>query len=362
MKHDEEPTAATSLFTPFRLKGLTLKNRFVMAPMTRQRSPDNAPGQNTVDYYARRAEGGVGLILSEGTIIDRPGRNHQRDVPDFHGAAALQGWKSVIDAVHANGGKMAPQLWHVGLAPRNPAGNEQAAELEGPANMSREDIHATIAAFGRAAGDAKRLGFDAIELHGAHGYLIDQFFYGVTNQRTDEYGGKTIAERNRFAVEVLQAVREAVGSEMVVILRLSQWKQQDYDFKVAHTPAEMEQWLVPLAEAGADVLHMSQRRYWEPEFAGSDLNAAGWAKKLTGRPTITVGSVGLTGDFMSAFAGQGSDPKGLDELVRRFDRGDFDLVAVGRAILDDPRWVNKVEEGRWSELRAFTRESLATYF
>jgi 2,4-dienoyl-CoA reductase-like NADH-dependent reductase (Old Yellow Enzyme family) len=362
MNHDEQLTDVTQLFTPFQIKGLTLKNRFVMAPMTRQRSPGNAPGQLNVDYYARRAEGGVGLILSEGTVIDRPGRNHQRDVPDFHGAAALQGWKNVIDAVHASGGKMAPQLWHVGLAPRNPNGNEQPADLEGPATMSREDIHATIAAFGRAAADAKRLGFDAIELHGAHGYLIDQFFYGITNQRTDEYGGKTIAERNRFAVEVLQAVREAVGPEMVVILRLSQWKQQDYDFKVARTPDEMEQWLVPLAEAGADVLHMSQRRYWEPEFAGSDLNAAGWAKKLTGRPTITVGSVALSSDVMSAFAGETALPKRLDELVRRFERGDFDLVAVGRSLLDDPTWVRKVEQGRWSELREFTKESFATYF
>jgi 2,4-dienoyl-CoA reductase-like NADH-dependent reductase (Old Yellow Enzyme family) len=362
MKHDEQLPDVTSLFTPFRIKGLTLENRFVMAPMTRQRSPGNAPGQTNVDYYARRAAGGVGLILSEGTIIDRPGRNHQRDVPDFYGAAALQGWKRVIDAVHASGGKMAPQLWHVGLATPNPKGYDQPADLEGPANMSREDIHATIAAFARAAADAKRLGFDAVELHGAHGYLIDQFFYDVTNQRTDEYGGKTISGRNRFAVEVLQAVREAVGPEMVVILRLSQWKQQDYDFKIARSPEEMEQWLVPLAEAGADVLHMSQRRYWEPEFAGSDLNAAGWAKKLTGRPTITVGSVALTGDLMGAFAGESAAPKRLDELVRRFERGDFDLVAVGRPLLDDPTWVQKVEQGRWSELREFTKESFANYF
>ncbi|WP_437797798.1 NADH:flavin oxidoreductase [Sorangium sp. So ce693] len=351
-----------ALFKPFELKGLKLKNRFVMAPMTRQRSPGNAPGEPNVDYYTRRAAGDVGLILSEGTVVERPGKLHLRDVPHFYGERALDGWKKVIDSVHRAGGKMAPQLWHVGLAKQDPNGHEEPAALEGPANMSRDDVHATVRAFGKAAADAKRLGFDAIELHGAHGYLIDQFFYEVTNQRTDEYGGKTIGERNRFAVEVLEAVREAVGPEMVVILRLSQWKMGAYDHKIAKTPKEMEQWLLPLVEAGADVLHLSQRRYWEPEFAGSDLNAAGWAKKITGKPTITVGSIGLSGDLFGNFAGEASVPQGLGELVRRFERGDFDLVAIGRPLLSDPAWVEKIKTGRTSELTEFTKESLGRYF
>lgn len=115
-------------------------------------------------------------------------------------------------------------------------------------------------------------------------------------------------------------------------------------------------------DAGADILHCSQRRFWEPEFDGdgSDLNFAGWAKKLTGQPTITVGSVGLSGEFIAAFGGEGSEPASLDELLRRLDRGDFDLVGVGRALLQDPLWATKVKEGRTTELQPFRREALAT--
>jgi 2,4-dienoyl-CoA reductase-like NADH-dependent reductase (Old Yellow Enzyme family) len=147
-----------------------------------------------------------------------------------------------------------------------------------------------------------------------------------------------------------------------VIIRLSQWKQQDYNVQMAKTPQEMEAWLRPLADAGADIFHCSQRRFWEPEFAGSDLNFAGWAKKLTGCPTITVGSVGLSGEFLAAFAGESSKPAPLDELVKRFERGDFDLVAVGRALINDPQWVQKVRDGRSAELQDFSPASLATLY
>jgi 2,4-dienoyl-CoA reductase-like NADH-dependent reductase (Old Yellow Enzyme family) len=108
-----------------------------------------------------------------------------------------------------------------------------------------------------------------------------------------------------------------------------------------------------------DIFHCSQRRFWEPEFEGSDLNFAGWAKKLTGKTTITVGSVGLNGEFLAAFKGESSDPSSLDELLRRFDRGDFDLVAVGRPLLADPNWVSKIKEGKTSELKGFSKEALA---
>jgi 2,4-dienoyl-CoA reductase-like NADH-dependent reductase (Old Yellow Enzyme family) len=146
-----------------------------------------------------------------------------------------------------------------------------------------------------------------------------------------------------------------------VIIRLSQWKQQDYAARIAATPAEMQAWLSPLVDAGADAFHCSQRRFWEPEFpevGGSDLNFAGWAKKLTGKPTITVGSVGLSGEFIGSFMGESSKPASLDELLRRLDRGDFDLVAVGRALLQDPAWARKVHAGRVHDLHDFTREAL----
>ncbi len=363
-----------ALFQPFTFKGLTLPNRIVMAPMTRSFSPEGVPGENVVAYYRRRAEGDVGLILSEGTVVDRPASRNEANIPFFHGDAALAGWKRVIDAVHAAGGRMGPQLWHTGSVvsfqtdwtPSAPVESPSGLTAPGqPRGLAMDDaaIADTINAFGRAAADARRLGFDVVEIHGAHGYLLDQFFWEGTNTRTDGYGGATIKERSRFAVEVVKSVRAAVGPDFPVLLRLSQWKQQDYAARLAHTPAEMEQWLQPLVEAGADILHCSQRRFWEPEFPDVDgeagLNFAGWAKKLTGAATISVGSVGLSGDFLGAFGGEVSTPAGLDTLVHRMERGEFDLIAVGRALLSDPQWVTKVRTGDGVGLRDFTAAAMA---
>ncbi|KMQ67436.1 1,2-oxophytodienoate reductase [Chryseobacterium sp. FH2] len=349
-----------SLFKPFQYKNLQLKNRIVMAPMTRAQSDNGVPTQAIADYYARRAESEVGLILSEGTVINRPASKNMQNIPDFYGNEALNGWKNVIDAVHAKGGKMGPQIWHVGDT--RSSAEYPLVDMEKASTMTLEDIQDTIQQFAVSAKSAKDLGFDVVEIHGAHGYLIDQFFWEVTNTRTDEYGGKTLKERSKFAVDVVKAIRAAVGEDFTVIIRLSQWKQQDYKTKLANTPEEMEEWLLPLKEAGVDIFHCSQRRFWEAEFEGSDLNFAGWAKKITGQPTITVGSVGLEGDFMAAFAGQGTEKADLTELTRRLERGDFDLVAVGRALLQDPLWVKKIKEGNTEELLNFSAESLTVLY
>jgi len=363
--------AHEALFQPFAFKGLNLPNRVVMAPMTRSQSPGGVATRDVAAYYARRAAAGVGLIVSEGTGVARAASLNDPDIPRFHGEGELAAWKEVIDAVHAAGGLMAPQLWHVGAVKSRhptwtPAGDyDSPSGLSSPGHrfgqgMSEEDVADAIDAFARAAGDARRLGFDAVELHGAHGYLIDQFFWSGTNERGDGFGGPAIAERARFAAEILENVRAEVGLDFPVIIRLSQWKQQDFTARLAHTPAEMEAWLAPLAEAGADAFHCSQRRFWEAEFDGSDLNFAGWAKKLTGKPTITVGSVGLSGDFFAGFAGEVSQPASLDELIRRLERGDFDLVAVGRALLQDPLWAAKVRAGRAEALMDFDPKVMAT--
>jgi 2,4-dienoyl-CoA reductase-like NADH-dependent reductase (Old Yellow Enzyme family) len=362
-----------ALFSPFSFKGLDLPNRIVMAPMTRAKSPGGVANAEVAAYYARRAAAQVGLIISEGTGVARPASTNDPDVPRFYGEAELAAWKSVIDAVHAAGGKMAPQLWHVGaVRARHPTWTppgpyDSPSGLSSPGHrfgepMTDAEVADAIDAFARAAGDARRLGFDAVELHGAHGYLIDQFFWEGTNARDDAFGGPSIGERARFAAEIVAGVRAAVGPDFPVIIRLSQWKQQDFTARLAQTPAEMEAWLRPLVDAGADILHCSQRRFWEAEFDGSDLNFAGWAKKLTGAPTITVGSVGLSGDFISAYGGEGSKPASLDELIRRLERGDFDLVAVGRAVLQDPQWAVKVKEGRRQELMDFERAAMATLY
>jgi len=340
-----------------------------MAPMTRSFSPGGIPTADVATYYEKRAQGEVGLILSEGTVIDRPSASNDANVPHFYGEQALAGWQRVIDGVHAKGGQMGPQIWHMGIMDNHHSGWVPPVPFEGPSGLNRpgnnngttmteKDIEETILAFGKAAVDAKKAGFDCVEIHGAHGYLIDQFFWEGTNLRTDSYGGKTLVERTRFATDVIKEVRKQVGEDFAVIIRLSQFKPSEYTYKLANTPQEMEAWLQPLVDAGVDILHCSQRRFWEPEFDGSDLNFAGWAKKLTGKATITVGSVGLTGDFFGAFAGESSQPSSLDELTRRMDRGDFDLVAVGRPILADPNWVTKIKAGQTGELKGFTKEAL----
>jgi len=358
------------LFTPYVLKGLTLPNRIVMAPMTRSFSPGGVPSAGVPGYYRRRAEAAVGLIVTEGVGVNRPASRNEPNVPFFCGDA-LPHWAEVARDVKAAHGLIMPQLWHVG-ALRNPGAKDFAPRpVDSPSGMASpgkpfaepmtlDAIDACIAAFAQAAADAQRLGFDGVELHGAHGYLIDQFFWAGANERTDQWGGATLGERTRFAVALLKACRAATSPDFTIGIRLSQWKQQDFTARLAETPDEMAAWLSPLVDAGADFFHCSQRRFWEPEFPGSDLNFAGWAKKLTGKPVITVGSVGLSGEFVAAFRGESSQPASLEELERRLDRGDFDLVGVGRALLADPQWALKIRDGRTSELSAFTAEALKT--
>lgn len=364
-----------TLFTPFECKSLKLANRVLMAPMSRYFSPAGIPGDDVAAYYRRRIDGGVAGVITEGVAVDASGSVAADTIPRFYGDAALAGWNKTIESVHAAGGAFIPQLWHVGGctdfnhpdSPHDPLKSPSGyvgAEIEGGAPMTDEDIADAIASFARGAADAKRIGCDAIELHGGHGYLFDQFFWDVTNRRSDKYGGSDIADRVRFAVDVIRATREAVGSDYAVVFRLSQWKVYDYEAKIARDPQELERWLAPLADAGVDIFHCSERRFWEPTFAGSDLNLAGWAKKVTGKPTITVGSVALDRDLMADFVDGVSTPTlgKLEELAQRFDRGEFDLVAVGRPLLSDPEWLEKVRAGRLSELKPYSKDALETLY
>jgi len=195
---------------------------------------------------------------------------------------------------------------------------------------------------------------DGVEIHGAHGYLIDQFFWEGSNQRTDEYGG-SLANRSRFAVELVAAVRAAVGPDYPIIFRFSQWKQQDYTARLVTTPEQLGEFLV-------DIFHCSTRRFWEPEFEGSELNLAGWTRQLTSKPTITVGSVGLDGEFLQFMVktDKVAQPANIEGLLERLNRQEFDLVAVGRALICDPDWALKVREGRMQEILPFSREALKT--
>lgn len=360
------------LFAPFEYKSLRLRNRVAMAPMTRSFSPRSVPGADVAAYYRRRAEGGVGLLITEGTTVEHAAANGYRNVPAFHGEAALAGWKRVVDEVHAAGAAIIPQLWHVGAVRRegmepdpavpgySPSGLYKPGRPNGRA-MSKQDIREVVQAFARAAADAQRLGFDGVELHGAHGYLIDQFFWDGTNQRDDEYGG-SLEKRLRFALEIIEAVRAATGPDFAIVLRFSQWKQQDYEARLAQTPQELERFLLPLLQAGVDVFHASTRRFWIPEFPGSELNLAGWTRKITGQPTISVGSVGLTEDFISGTFAAAADAvvaqAGIEELLERMSREEFDLVAIGRALLQDPEWLVKLRDGRSEEIQPFAKAAL----
>ncbi|WP_438491800.1 NADH:flavin oxidoreductase [Paenibacillus sp. IHBB 3054] len=357
------------LFTPFQVGTLSLQNRIVMAPMTRAYSPNGVATEAVAEYYRKRAEGGVGLIVTEGTAINHPSAVSHPNIPNIHGEAALAGWAKVVEKVHAAGGKIIPQLWHVGMArnigelpnaealPIGPSGlNLAGQQITEP--MTQQEIDGIIAAFAQAAVDAKRIGFDGIELHGAHGYLIDQFFWEKTNQRTDQYGGDLEA-RTTFAVEVIDACRRAVGPDFPIVLRFSQWKSGDYSAKLAQTPEELSRFLTPLSNAGVDIFHCSTRRFWLPEFEGSELNLAGWTKKITGKPTITVGSVGLNSEFTSAVK-EKNEEDNIERLLEKLEQAEFDLVAVGRALISDPQWPAKVQSGRMNEIIPFTSESTKT--
>ncbi|MEX2525808.1 MAG: NADH:flavin oxidoreductase [Gammaproteobacteria bacterium] len=372
------PGSTEILFTPLEHSTLPLKNRIVMAPMTRWFSPDGIPGPDVAAYYRRRAEGGAGLIITEGTFIDHPATlNYASSIPRLFGDQALAGWRHVVGEVHAAGARIMAQLWHTGLVyafgqeQLGPTGQvidpphaspsgfvEPGHKVTGP--MTDNDIADVIASYARAAAAARQVGFDGVEIHAAHGYLIDQFFWEALNKRTDRYG-VDVTGRTRLMVDILTAMRAEVGADFPICIRYSQWKQQDYTARLADTPQELERFLEPIADAGPDFFHCSQRRFWESEFSGSDRNLAGWTRKITGLPVITVGSVGLREDFMHSFSeGGATQPAGLEGLVARLERGDFDLVAVGRALLGDANWPNRVRSGDTDRLRGFDTSVLET--
>lgn len=231
--------------------------------------------------------------------------------------------------------------------------------------MHERDLEAVVAAFSVTAFHARERDFDGVEVHAGHGFLLDQFLWSQTNRRTDHYGGSPEA-RARFPAQVIAACRAAVGANFPILVRVSQFKIGAYDGTIAQTPHELERLMVPLAEAGADIFHCSQREAWKPAFDRSALNLAGWVKKLTGKPTIAVGSIGLAGLFnedeaaarTDAFPGVSLDHLGA--VCAMMERGEFDLLAVGRSLLADADWPRKIREGRDDELRAIDLAALTT--
>ncbi|WP_223446254.1 NADH:flavin oxidoreductase [Pseudomonas sp. BF-R-19] len=368
-----------ALFQPFQSRSLTLANRTVMAPMGRMFAENGVPSTDAPAYYQRRAQGGVGLVICEATGVDHPLSVDHPAVPVMHGEAALEGWKRVVDAVHSSGGKIIPQLFHQGplrggsiadggIASLRPSGTIgpdgpnsydpgfflKAVKPTSP--MTDSDIQDAIDAFARSAANAKSLGFDGVAIHGAHGYLIDSFLWGETNRRTDRYGGDQ-KQRATFAGEVIRSVRKAIGEQLPIFFRLSLHKSHNYAARTVETPAELEALLGPIVDAGVDVLDTSIRRFYQPAFEGSALNLAGWTKKLSGKPTMAVGSVGLSNTASETFLKEESlSVNNIPQLMDRFNDGEFDLIAIGRSLIGDPDFVAKLRNGE--EPIPFSRSAL----
>jgi len=367
------------LFRPLKVGSVTLPNRIAMAPMTREFARDGIHDPRAVEYYTRRARGGVGLLISEGSPPPLPEAPWRATLPGFDSEAALEPWRQIASGVREAGSHMLIQLWHGGLqrdaatsahpdVPSiGPSGVFPVSREDDPTQvelreMGREmtikDIERTIDGFATAAKTCQDLGFTGVELHAAHGYLFDQFFWTGTNLRTDRYGG-SVENRTRLAVETVQEIRRRTGPDFLIGLRFSQFKPPLYTVKMVPTPRDLEAFLEPLAASGIDLIHASTRRYWLPEFEGSDLNIAGWAKKITGLPTISVGSVALSQGFdPRKGAGRESDTASIEPLLERMERGDFDIIAVGRSLLANPEWAHIVREHGVEALAPFDQKAL----
>lgn len=350
------------ILQPFEHEKIALRNRFVMAPMTREASPGGVPGADVAEYYRRRAAGGVALIISEGSLVPHPAAGWSASIPTLEGSRAAAGWSKVLDAVHAEGAAMYCQVWHQGSArddlpitrhPEVRSVSPSGLGMDGSPTgdrLSREEIETLVEAYVQGARFAQDVGFDGIELHGAHGYLLDQFMWERTNRRIDEY-----ADPLRFPTEVIRAVRSAAGQDFPIMYRFSQWKPHHYDVKTAPTPDVLERLLLGLQAAGVDAFHPSTRLFWEPAFPEVDpqMTLAGWTKKFSGLPVVAVGSVGLDRVFMDSPVARAAGVTNLDLLVECFERGDFDLVAVGRALLSEPDWVNKHASGQMAGIEPY---------
>lgn len=365
-----EPTLAP-LFTPLQVGTLELSNRFVMPSMQRGFAPAGVPTAQMASYYRRRLEHGVALAIGEGTAVNHPSAT---DYDDFAllTPEAQAGWKRLLDEVKAVDGRIFLQLWHQGGIRQEGKGPHPRADTLSPSGfalpdqpngraMTRRDIADLVESFADGAALAQSLGFDGVEVHCAHGYLLDQFVWSGTNLRDDEYGG-SLQNRLRFPTEVIAAVRRAVGPDYPVSVRISQWKTRAWDARNFATPLELEMAVQALVDAGANLLHASTRRFWEAEFVGSGLSFAGWVKRLSGVPVIAVGSVGVDVDIMASLSGQecgAADSIWKQALIECFANDEFDLVAVGRAVLADAEWVEKIRQGKSDRIQPFTKEALA---
>ena len=329
------------LLSPIQLGLVPLKNRIAVAPMTRiSATEDGRATEDMLHYYARFARGGFGLVITEGTYPDltySQGYLHQPGIASDEQAAS---WQPVVDAVHGAGAKVVMQLMHAGALSQ---GNHWKQESVGPSavqpkgeqlgfyrgegayrmprEISTEEIAQLIQDFAAAATRAKNAGFDGVEIHGANGYILDQFLTDYTNQRTDRYGGST-ENRVRLLVEVVQAVRAAVGSDYTVGIRISQGKVNDYVHKWANGQADAQIIFGQLAAAGVSYIHTTEFDAQAPAFGDGDSDTlAGYAKRFANVPVIANGQLG--------------DPEAANAMLVD---GKADIIALGKTALANRNW------------------------
>ncbi|HHO75053.1 MAG TPA: FAD-dependent oxidoreductase [Deltaproteobacteria bacterium] len=336
-----------NLFSPIEISSMKLKNRAVMPPMgTGYGNADNTPSERLITYLSRRARGGTGLIITEICAVDPRGKGFPNE---------LGGWSDefipslakIPEAIHREGSMAAIQLHHAGretfasatgAIPEAPSAIPSVILNQPCEEMSLARIASVIDAFGKAALRMKKAGFDAVEIHGAHGYLLTQFLSPFSNHRTDRYGGSD-ENRSRFVLEVIEAVRSEVGSGFPVIIRVSadELIRGGYDL-------EFMKWLAPqLVSAGVDAIHASVGVYSTPgnlSIASMDtdpafnLFRARAIKDAAGVPVIAVGRI--------------NDPIIADKAIAD---GDADLVSFGRQHLTDPDFINKARDGKFEDIR-----------
>ncbi|MFZ3590377.1 NADH:flavin oxidoreductase [Bacillus sp. DJP31] len=344
------------IFSSLNLKGIELKNRVGLAPMTRtSATEDGLATEQMANYYSKFARGGFGLLITEGTYPDESYSQGYTDQPGIANERQVEAWKKVIEEVHQEDSKIFCQIMHAGaLSQGNRYKNETigpssikpkgeqlsfyggSGEFQVPKEMTKEDIKEVIQSFGDAADRAKKAGFDGIEIHGANGYILDQFLTYYTNQRTDEYGGST-ENRVRILIEVLEAVRQKVGSDYPVGIRISQGKVNDYEHKWANGEEDAEIIFGSLSKAGVDFIHVTEYDAFNPAFEESGPTLASLAKKY-GKVTVFAN-------------GKLHEPGKAEEII---SKGEADLITIGTGALANPDWVNKVKNGE--PLNEFTPE------
>ncbi len=356
---DTGVTGGSRLFSGLELGGIRLGNRLAVAPMTRaSANGDGTATARMAAYYASFARGGFGLIFSEGVYPDEAHGQGYVNQPRIANRDQVEAWRAVTGAVHAEGVPIFAQLMHAGalsqynrfrdnnVAPSRVQPRGEQMEAYGgsgryavPVELSREGIWEIVEEFAAAAVRARDAGFDGIEIHGANGYLIDQFLTDYTNGRTDEYGGP-VENRVRFGVEVIQAVREAVGEGYPVGIRISQGKVNDYEHKWAGDEAEAAVVFRSYGEAGVDYIHVTEFEATKPAF-GEGPTFAALARKYGGVQVIANGTL--------------ENPDVAEELLKA---GEADVIALGKGALSNMDWPNRVSEGL--RLRPFDPEVLGS--